>query len=188
MESGSHVTSPDLDSRRFLANALHGVPMQAFENGVRATESARTPFGEAAPFLQQARASGALRHELDRLIAAVESRIDTESARDAELLLEVSTLPNRIVARCGSLAISFSWLGGRLGGISDGHLLVIEWTGIAPGKRGTSALKSGTLSRETAYHPEADGPANWAWRAGNETNVLRSSADLVGDWFDLAAA
>jgi hypothetical protein len=186
--SGSHVTSPDLDSRRFLADALTEFPMQAYEGDTSARESTRVPFGDSAPFLQQARAHGALRHELDRLIAAVESRIDAESSRNGDLLLELSTLPNRIVARRGSLAISFSWLGGRLGGVSDGSLLVIEWTGIAPAARGASALKSGRLSRETAYRPEADGPMNWAWRAGNETNALRSTVDLVGEWFDVAAA
>lgn len=165
--------------------------MQAIDGDAsdsRAQAPARTPFGEAAPFLQQARAAGALRHELDRLIAAIESRVDAETARDADVVLEVSIHPNRVVARRGSLAISFSWLGGRLGGVVDGHLLVIEWKGLAAAARGTSALKSGTLSRETAYHPEADGPANWAWRAGNEAGRLRSTLDLVGEWFDVAAA
>jgi hypothetical protein len=163
--------------------------MQASQGDISdSRETARTPFGEAAPFLQQARAHGALRHELDRLIAAVETRLDAESERDADVLHEMSVLPNRVVARRGALAISFSWLGGRLGGVIDGHLLVIEWTGLAAGARGASALKSGTLSRETAYHPEADGPTNWGWRSGPEDGDFRSTLQLVGDWFDMAAA
>jgi hypothetical protein len=138
-------------------------------------------FGESAPFLEQSRAQNTLRHELERLFQAVEARVDDATARDGDVIAECTALPNRIIARCGARAISFSWLTGRLGGVSDGYLLVIEWTGVAPRDRGAGVLKSATPSRETSYCPEAEDAASWRWRAGQQSG--RSTLDLVNDWF-----
>lgn len=135
------------------------------------------------PFLHQPRAQNALRRELDRLSGALESRNEARSERDAAAIVELSTSPNRFIARDGDIAVSFSWLAGRLGGIPDGHLLVIEWTGIASGDRGSQALKAAGRGRETAYHAEATASDDWCWREGVANGRAFSTADLVGEWF-----
>ena len=153
-------------------------------------ESVRSrQFGEAAPFLEQSRAQNTLRHELERLFAAVKAGIDDASTVDADLIAEFSAAPNRIIARCGSHAISFSWLTGRLGGVSDGYLLVIEWADLQANRRGVEALKSAKMSRETSYHPEAADAASWRWRTGKETaaGAGTSTLDLVAAWFNATA-
>jgi hypothetical protein len=137
---------------------------------------------DGPPFLDQGRAQSSLRHELEALFSAVESSMDAVSARDADVIVELSMVPNRIVARRGAFATSFSWLGGRLGGISDGHLLVIEWSGIATDLRGVFALKSATASRETSYRPEAANAESWCWRAADPAGRASTTRDLVGEW------
>jgi hypothetical protein len=149
--------------------------------------STRPRFGESAPFLDQGRAQNTLRHELQKLFDEIESRIDDASALDPDTIIEVSSVPNRIVARHGTVAISFSWLTGRLGGVSDGHLLVIQWGGLSATRRGSEALKTATASRETSYHPEADDAASWGWRAGPEKGRACTTLDLVREWFDESA-
>jgi hypothetical protein len=139
---------------------------------------------DGAPFLEQGRAQNTLRHELQKMFDAIEERIDEASAHDADSIIEVSSVPNRIIARHGTVAVSFSWLTGRLGGVSDGHLLVIEWAGLAPNKRGPGALKTATNSREASYRPEANDAASWCWRAGTGGEHAPSTVDLVGEWFD----
>ena len=143
-------------------------------------------FGDAAPFLDQGRAQNTLRHELQTLFTAVESRMDAATSLDNDMLVELSVVPNRIIARRGAQALSFSWLGGRLGGVSDGKLLVIEWSGLAANQKGAAALKSATASREAAYHPEARDAATWCWRSGAVERAC-STLDLVEEWFSGAA-
>jgi hypothetical protein len=137
---------------------------------------------DAPAYLEQGRAQSSLRHELEELFSAVESSMAAVTARDADVIVELTMVPNRIVARRGSFATSFSWLGGRLGGISDGRLLVIEWSGIATELRGVFALKSATSSRETTYHPEAANAESWCWRAADPAGTACSTRDLVGEW------
>ena len=146
------------------------------------TESRPRFRSDAPPFLDQSRAQTALRHELDDLFSAVEARMDAETARDGDAIVELMMVPNRIIARRGAYATSFSWLGGRLGGITDGHLLVIEWSGIAPAQRGPRALKTATSSREASYRAEAADAASWCWRDGAPEGCARSTRDLVGAW------
>ena len=145
----------------------------------------RTTFNrDGAPFLEQGRAQNTLRHELQKMFNAIEERIDEASAHDADTIIEVSSVPNRIIARHGTVAVSFSWLTGRLGGVSDGQLLVMEWAGLPPNKRGPDALKTAKSSREASYRPEATDAASWCWRTATEEGRAPSTVDLVGEWFD----
>ena len=162
--------------------------MRAFEPDVAApaaNESRARFSSDGTAFLDQGKAQNTLRHELQALFDAIETRMNAAVA-DEDTIVEVSSQPNRIVARRGTRAISFSWLTGRLGGVSDGHLLVLEWTGIPANQRGVAALKSGTLSREASYHPEALDAASWCWRASEEQGDACSTQELVGAWFDEA--
>ena len=157
--------------------------MTAFDNDDEAQP--RTSFSrDGAPFLEQGRAQNTLRHELQKMFEAIEERIDEASTRDAESIIEVLSVPNRIIARHGTVAVSFSWLTGRLGGVSDGRLLVIEWAGLPANKRGPAALKVATQSREASYHPEANDAASWCWRAAHDEGRAPSTLDLVREWFD----
>jgi hypothetical protein len=140
---------------------------------------------DGTAFLDQGKAQNTLRHELQALFDAIETRMNAPGA-DEDTIVEVSSQPNRIVARRGTRAISFSWLTGRLGGVSDGHLLVLEWTGIPANQRGVAALKSGTLSREASYRPEATDAASWCWRDGKEKGGACTTQELLGEWFDEA--
>ena len=144
-------------------------------------------FGDHPPFLEQAKAQNALRREWERLSEALESRLDVKNARDAVQVVELSTLPNRFLARNGTTAVSFSWLGGRLGGIADGRLLVIQWDGVLPNARGFAALKAASQTRETSYLPEANDDRSWQWRAGEARGRACSTLDLVGEWCDAVA-
>jgi hypothetical protein len=147
----------------------------------------RYGYDEGPAFLDQSRAQNALRRELERMSDAIESRLDAETARDADAKVELSSAPNRFIARQGDLAISFSWLPGRLGGITDGRLLVIGWAGVGPSRRGTSVLASATQARETTYRVEATDAATWCWRSMQLNGRACSTSDLVGEWFDVSS-
>jgi hypothetical protein len=141
-------------------------------------------FGGEQPFLTQPRAQNALKKELERMFGEIESRLDADSPRESGDTVELSSAPNRYIARQGSAAISFSWLGGRMAGVADGRLLVIEWDGVAPRDRGMSTLKSAKPRREITYQPEGTGPDSWCWRDGDANGRACSTIDLVGEWLD----
>lgn len=140
--------------------------------------------GDQPPFLAQPRAQNALRKELERMFGAIESRLDADTAREEGDTVELSSSPGRFIARQGAAAISFSWLAGRMSGVADGRLLVIEWDGVAPRDRGMSTLKSAKPCRETTYQPEGTGPDSWCWRDGDVNGRACSTVDLVGEWLD----
>jgi hypothetical protein len=150
--------------------------MKAYESTPESDEDeSPTPtptktFGDHPPFLEQAKAQNALRREWERLSAVQ--------------VVELSTLPNRFLARNGTTAISFSWLSGRLGGIADGRLLVIQWDGVLPTARGFAALKAANQTRETSYLPEANDDRSWQWRAAEARGRACTTLDLVGQWCD----
>jgi hypothetical protein len=137
-------------------------------------------FDRPTPFLEQHRAFSSLRHELDALAAELKVRGTDEGA--PEVAPEVLSLPNRLVVRFGHIGLSFSWVGTGLGTVAEGRLLVIEWTGIQPGVRGSSPLKSAIPVRERVYRPEAAGPDGWRWRADNPNGCAYSTTNLASEW------
>jgi hypothetical protein len=144
-------------------------------------------FGGDQPFLTQPRAENALRKELGRMFGEIESRLDVDTEREPEDLVELSSAPNRYIARQGSVAISFSWLAGRNSGVADGRLMVIQWDGVKPRDRGMSTLRSATARREITYQPEGKGPDTWCWRDGDANGRACSTIHLVGEWLDAVA-
>ena len=144
-------------------------------------------YGSDLPFLTQPRAENALRKELERMFGEIESRLDVDTEREPEDLVELSSAPNRYIARQGSVAISFSWLAGRNAGVADGRLMVIQWDGVKPRDRGMSTLRSATARREITYQPEGKGPDTWCWRDGDANGRACSTIHLVGEWLDAVA-
>ena len=135
------------------------------------------------PFLGQARAHSALRRELDAIAAAVKPRTAAVAKHEGARGLELHTLPNRVVALLDAVGVSFSWVPGRMDAVSDGRLMVIEWSGIAE-KRGPDALRTAHPVRERVYTPETSGADEWRWRADGPNGRACSTANLVGEWMD----
>jgi hypothetical protein len=135
------------------------------------------------PFLGQPRAAGALRRELDALCTELQPRVDSAEDLDGEHICELHKLPHRVIARLDDVSVSFSWVRGQTGAISDGRLMVIEWKGVAAG-RGVAALKTAKPVRERLYHAEANGATDWCWRADGPNGRASSTANLVGEWMD----
>jgi hypothetical protein len=135
-----------------------------------------------APFLAQPRAHSVLRRQIDAVAAELAVRIEAEEGVDTERVVELHSLPNRLVARLGDVGVSFSWVAGRSGTVADGRLLVIQWGGLAGRGRGINALKAGTLVRERTYHVEGTDSDSWRWRADDPNGRACSTANLVAEW------
>jgi hypothetical protein len=133
------------------------------------------------PHFGHLRAHGALREEFDLLTVAVRARLRDGDAAYADRPVEIHSTPHRLVARVGEAAVSLSWLAGRGGAVSDGRLLVIEWTGVAVARRGLAALTAAEPVRERVFRAEALDGLSWRWRVDSLHGRAYSSADLVGD-------
>jgi hypothetical protein len=133
------------------------------------------------PFLDQPRAYGALRRELDELYIELQPRLDQVGGRGGEHTLELHQTPNRVIARLDDVSVSFSWVPGRAGTVADGRLMVIEWSGIG-GDRGFGALRAARPVRECVYSAEANSTDDWRWRADVPNGRASSTANLVGEW------
>ena len=139
------------------------------------------------PYLGQPRAHGALRRELDLLVAELERRVgDDEIGPDK--VLEVHTQPHRSVARVDDVGVSFSWVPARSGSVADGRLMVIEWSGmVGTVRRGAAALQAAQPVHECVYLAEADDPDHWRWRAEGPHGRASSTVHLVGEWIAAAS-
>ena len=137
--------------------------------------------GAPPPFLAQPRAFSSLRRELDALALALAPRPrKNEPAGDP--VTELHTLPNRLVLQIGAVALSFSWVSGRLGTVADGRLLVIEWEGAVARRGGAAALSAATAVRERVYRVEATDRDGWRWRADDPNGRAYSTANLAAEW------
>ena len=159
----------------------HGGPLRELEPVTVGEAQPRYLHDSPQPFLEQARAQMALRRELESMSAELHARLVDDEA-DEDLFVEVVSLPNRFVGRHGDAAVSFSWVAGRGGAITAGRLLVIQWSGLAPGKKGMVALQTATREREVVYAAEGAGPTSWCWRADIRNGRACSSTDLVAEW------
>ena len=143
--------------------------------------SARWP-DAATPFLSQPRAYSALRHELDNIVAEVKPSIERGRTAHPEGMFELVVLPHRVIARLDDVAVTFSWVSGRLPIVADGCLLVIAWSNVASGVRGFAALKSATATQERTYVAGGASPDDWRWCADDLVEQPRSSKLLTADW------
>jgi len=139
------------------------------------------------PYLGQPRAHGALRRELDLLVAELERRVDDHEG-SPQRVLEVQTQPHRAVARVDDLGVSFSWMPARSGTVTDGRLMVIEWSSVVGGgRRGAVTLQTANPVRECVYVAEAADQDHWCWRAEGPHGRASSTAHLVGEWIAAAS-
>jgi hypothetical protein len=151
-----------------------------------AVSKPRWPEGPA-PFLSQPRAHSALRRELDALIAALKSALERRRVCAPDRSFELHALPHRVIARLDDVAISFSWVAGRLATVGDGRLLVIAWSGVTTGTRGISALKSASPVHERIYGAEGADPEHWCWRVDDPSSRAYSTANLAAEWIARAS-
>ena len=142
------------------------------------------PMYRPVPFLKQPRAHTVLKRQLEQLAVELNARL---AGTSGDKNIQVFAVPNRLIARQATGAISFSWLGGRSGSVSDGRLLVIEWSGIPIAERGAPSLKTASMTREVTYAAAGTDAATWCWRADELNGRASSTADLVGEWLDVAA-
>jgi hypothetical protein len=134
------------------------------------------------PFLSQPRALSALRRELDVIVGEIQPSIERCRVARPEGSFEVVVLPHRVIARVEVVAVSFSWLSGRLPTVADGCLLVIAWSNVASGVRGAAALKSATPTHERTYIAEGASPDQWRWCADDLVEQSCSSKHLTAEW------
>ena len=121
------------------------------------------------------------RRELDALALALAPRPrKNEPASDP--VTELHTLPNRLVLQIGAVALSFSWVSGRMGTVADGRLLVIEWEGAVTRRGGAAALSAAKAVRERIYRVEATDRDGWRWRADDPNGRAYSTANLAAEW------
>ena len=146
-------------------------------------ELARFAHDTPKPFLDQARAQMALKRELDRMAEEVRVRLGVPDKPQADAPVSMFALPNRFVGRHDTAAVSFSWIAGRAGTISEGRLLVIEWAGVSR-DRGMSSLKAARACREVVYQAEGAGPDSWCWRVEQPHGRASSTSNLVAEWID----
>jgi len=134
-------------------------------------------------FLSQPRAHSALRHELDGIVACLRREVARARADRPERPFDLHVLPYRVIAQLDDVAISFSWVPGRRGTVSDGRLLVIAWRDVASVAPGVSALKSAVPFYEREYVADGNKPDEWCWRTKDLAQHPYASAQLVADWF-----
>ena len=134
------------------------------------------------PYLDQPRAQGALRKELDALSDELESHVESKTDDADGRRLEFLKLPNRLIARLGAFGVSFSWLGARTGVVAEGKLMVIEWNGLGT-QRGADAMKTAKPVRESTYSAEATSSDDWRWRCDSVNGTALSTVDLAAEWF-----
>src|SRR6185503_6319251 len=139
------------------------------------------------PFLSQPRAHSALRHEFDALIAEIEPMLDSRRAGAPDGKFELQVLPHRLIARMNDVAITFSWVAGRLPTVGDGSLLVIAWRDVAPGVSGIAALKSAAPVYERTYNVEGSDAGRWRWRARDSSSRSYSTRNLAAEWLARAS-
>lgn len=135
-----------------------------------------------APFLSQPRAQSALRHELDAIATELKLAMERCRASEPDRSFELHVLPYRLVAKLDDVAISFSWLTGRVPTVADGCLLVIAWRNVSDSARGLDALRSASALREQTYLAEGSAPDEWRWRGDERDGPSYGSASLVAEW------
>jgi hypothetical protein len=171
----------------FTVAAVHaagGATIPA-DSELPATAEVRRGWGDGPlPYLSQPRAHSALRRELDGLATALKPWLKLETAKNEECIVELHSLPHRLIMRVDDACVSFSWVPGRLGSVSDGRLLVIQWTGLASETRGLAALRSATPGRERVYLAEADDASSWCWRSADPNGRAFSTAHLAVEWLE----
>ncbi len=129
-------------------------------------------------FLDSHRALAVCAREFDRLAEDVSKRVTDLEDEAKGLKAHVRRSPGRCIVQLGPVALTISWLRTRAETVSQGRLLIVEWTGTV-GANGAQEYVNGVptvavtqtakVVRETVYLAEASDEKSWTWRREGKT-------------------
>ena len=136
-------------------------------------------------FLDSHRALAVCAREFDRLADDISKRVLDLEDEAKGLKADVKRSPGRCIVQLGPVALTISWLRTRGETVSQGRLLIVEWTGTV-GANGEQEYVNGVptvavkqtakVVSENVYLAEAHDEKSWTWRreAKNSRKAFRS--------------
>jgi hypothetical protein len=124
-------------------------------------------------FLDSHRALAVCAREFDRLADDVSKRVMDLEDEAKGLKADVKRSPGRCVVQLGPVALTISWLRTRAETVSQGRLLIVEWTGTVGanaaqeyvnGVPTVAVTQTAKVVSENVYLAEASDEKSWTWR------------------------
>ena len=127
--------------------------------------------------------------EFDRLAEDIAKRVTDLEDEAKGLKADVRRSPGRCIVQLGPVALTISWLRTRAETVSQGRLLIVEWTGTV-GANGAQEYVNGVptvavtqtakLVREAVFLADAGDEKSWTWRReGKTARKAYRSTDLA---------
>jgi hypothetical protein len=140
-------------------------------------------------FLDSHRALAVCAREFDRLADDVAKRVMDLEDEAKGLKADVKRSPGRCIVQLGPVALTISWLRTRAETVSQGRLLIVEWTGTV-GANGAQEYVNGVptvavtqtakVVSENVYLAEASDEKSWTWRReGKNSRKAYKSPELA---------
>lgn len=140
-------------------------------------------------FLDSHRALAVCAREFDRLAEDVSKRVMDLEDEAKGLKADVKRSPGRCIVQLGPVALTISWLRTRAETVSQGRLLIVEWTGTV-GANGAQEYVNGVptvavtqtakVVTENVYLAEASDEKSWTWRReGKNSRKAYKSPELA---------
>jgi hypothetical protein len=140
-------------------------------------------------FLDSHRALAVCAREFDRLADDVSKRVMDLEDEAKGLKADVKRSPGRCIVQLGPVALTISWLRTRGETVSQGRLLIVEWTGTV-GANGAQEYVNGVptvavtqtakVVSELVYLAEASDEKSWTWRReGKNARKAYKSPELA---------
>ncbi|HEX7939331.1 MAG TPA: hypothetical protein VF483_10095 [Gemmatimonadaceae bacterium] len=140
-------------------------------------------------FLDSHRALAVCAREFDRLADDVSKRVMDLEDEAKGLKADVKRSPGRCIVQLGPVALTISWLRTRAETVSQGRLLIVEWTGTV-GANGAQEYVNGVptvavtqtakVVSEGVYLAEATDEKSWTWRReGKNSRKAYKSPELA---------
>lgn len=140
-------------------------------------------------FLDSHRALAVCAREFDRLADDVAKRVMDLEDEAKGLKADVKRSPGRCIVQLGPVALTISWLRTRGETVSQGRLLIVEWTGTV-GANGAQEYVNGVptvavtqtakVVSEAVYMAEASDEKSWTWRReGKNVRKAHKSPELA---------
>ena len=140
-------------------------------------------------FLDSHRALAVCAREFDRLAEDVSKRVMDLEDEAKGLKADVKRSPGRCIVQLGPVALTISWLRTRAETVSQGRLLIVEWTGTV-GANGAQEYVNGVptvavtqtakVVSENVYLAEASDEKSWTWRReGKNSRKAYKSPELA---------
>jgi hypothetical protein len=140
-------------------------------------------------FLDSHRALAVCAREFDRLADDVSKRVMDLEDEAKGLKADVKRSPGRCIVQLGPVALTISWLRTRAETVSQGRLLIVEWTGsvganaeqeYVNGVPTVAVKQTAKVVAETVYLPEASDEKSWTWRReGKNSRKAYKSPELA---------